>query len=278
MNRRQELIAQVREVAARLGRDKLSRRQFSRASGAGEAEIYRLFEGGWSELCRLAGVACYRTRSEITDDEYFAAMRKTFLAFGGVPSRQRFLRRFEFSPSPMLRRGRGWHDTLVLCRAWLEKNDPGFPYLDQLPGFAPPSPAGPSPERLSTDEGGRLRQDRLFGDYLGFRAMSHAPTGEGGAMVLFGMVAEELGFRIELVTRSYPDCEALRRVVDPKTGAVAWRRVRIEFEFRSRNFRDHGHDPRGCDLIVCWEHDWTDGCPLPVLELKAEIGKLNGGR
>ena len=29
-----------------------------------------------------------------------------------------------------------------------------------------------------------------------------------------------------------------------------WRRVRIEFEFKSRNFREHGHDPDQCDLIV----------------------------
>jgi hypothetical protein len=22
--------------------------------------------------------------------------------------------------------------------------------------------------------------------------------------------------------------------------------------------RDHGHDPAGCDRIICWEHDWPD--------------------
>jgi len=26
-------------------------------------------------------------------------------------------------------------------------------------------------------------------------------------------------------------------------------------------------------LIVCWEHNWPE-CPLPVLELKKELGKL----
>jgi len=50
-----------------------------------------------------------------------------------------------------------------------------------------------------------------------------------------------------------------------------WQRVRIEFEFQSRNFLQHFHDPEQCDLIVCWEHNWTE-CPLEVLELKKVIG------
>jgi 2-polyprenyl-6-methoxyphenol hydroxylase-like FAD-dependent oxidoreductase len=104
--------------------------------------------------------------------------------------------------------------------------------------------------------------------------MWRAPINESGVMVLFGMLAEELGFRIELVTMGFPDCEALRLVVDEATGRLRWRRLRIEFEYLSRNFRSHRHDPRGCDLIVCWEHDWTEGCQVAVLELKSEIAKL----
>jgi len=49
--------------------------------------------------------------------------------------------------------------------------------------------------------------------------------------------------------------------------------VRIEFEFASRNFKEHLHDPKGCDMIVCWEHNWPN-CPLPVLELRSEVRRL----
>jgi hypothetical protein len=54
--------------------------------------------------------------------------------------------------------------------------------------------------------------------------------------------------------------------------------VRIEFEFESRNFRDHGHDVDGCDVIVCWRHNWTE-CPahLEVLELQSVIQTLGEG-
>jgi hypothetical protein len=60
------------------------------------------------------------------------------------------------------------------------------------------------------------------------------------------MVSYELGFLVEAIHTSYPDCEA-KRCIDQRRDR--WQRVRIEFEHRSSNFAEHGHDPRGCDLI-----------------------------
>ena len=45
-----------------------------------------------------------------------------------------------------------------------------------------------------------------------------------------------------------------------------WQRVRIEFEFESRNFLKHKHRVNKCDVIVCLKHNWKD-CPLDVVEL-----------
>jgi hypothetical protein len=56
---------------------------------------------------------------------------------------------------------------------------------------------------------------------------------------------------------------------------VSWRRIAIEFELRSSNFRVHGHNPRLCDLVVCWEHDWP-ACPVEVLELKSVMKRVGG--
>lgn len=44
----------------------------------------------------------------------------------------------------------------------------------------------------------------------------------------------------------------------------------MEFEFRSSNFKAHGHSIKDCDVIICWEHDWAD-CPLEVIELRSAI-------
>jgi hypothetical protein len=87
-----------------------------------------------------------------------------------------------------------------------------------------------------------------FGPPMHFRGLTHAPINEQGVVFLFGIVSHELGFVVESVQASYPDCEA-KRCVDRDN--QRWQRVRIEFEFASRNFRDRGHDPTGCDLIVC---------------------------
>ena len=48
--------------------------------------------------------------------------------------------------------------------------------------------------------------------------------------------------------------------------------VKIELEYQSLNFLKHMHDVAGCDLIVCWEHNWPE-CPLEVIELKSLVGQ-----
>jgi hypothetical protein len=59
------------------------------------------------------------------------------------------------------------------------------------------------------------------------------------------MVARELGYPVEAVQASFPDCEAKRQIEGGK-----WQHVRIEFEFESRNFRDHGH-PHKDAMLLC---------------------------
>ena len=113
---------------------------------------------------------------------------------------------------------------------------------------------------------------RASGPALAFRAMTHAPVNELGVVLLFGMVAEELGYAVDSIGAAFPDCAAKRLVAHgPRAADQRWEPVRIEFEYRSRAFLYHGHDANACDVVVCWEHDWPD-CPLEVLELKAVTG------
>jgi Homing endonuclease associated repeat len=98
-----------------------------------------------------------------------------------------------------------------------------------------------------------------------------APVNEQGVVYLFGALSERLGFLVLRVQTEFPDCEAMRVVEGNRMQPV-----KIEFEFESRNFLRHAHEPTGCDLIVCWEHNWPES-PLEVVELKGavmgEIGK-----
>ena len=121
-------------------------------------------------------------------------------------------------------------------------------------------------EQILSGGGGDIK----LGDYLdlSFRGLQHGPVNELGVVYLFGVVSRDLGFVVETIQPGYPDCHAKERVKDR---SEKWRRVRIEFEYKSSNFN---HPPEGCDIVVCWEHDWTD-CPVKrVIELKSKIKEL----
>jgi hypothetical protein len=94
--------------------------------------------------------------------------------------------------------------------------------------------------------------------------LDYAPDNEQGVVFLFSHLArKKFGMRVERIQTGFPDCIAYRGT----------KRIRIEFEYRSRNFRDHRHLVSGCDLIVCWEHNWPDmPRKLQVIELRQKFG------
>ena len=83
------------------------------------------------------------------------------------------------------------------------------------------------------------------------------PRSEMQVRELFAHKMPEFGYEIIRSGEEFPDW--LLRDVNG-------RYVYAEVEHRSMGFYSHGHDPRWCDLIVCWEHDDLDAS-LPVLEL-----------
>lgn len=93
------------------------------------------------------------------------------------------------------------------------------------------------------------------------------PQNEAGVAVLFGSLAEELGFKLTAAQYRFPDCAAM----------LGRHKVEIELEYRSRSFQTHVKKKQWpkqrCDLIICWEHDWP-GVPerLPVLEMRKMFG------
>lgn len=94
--------------------------------------------------------------------------------------------------------------------------------------------------------------------YLPFK-----PTNENGVVFIFALVAKRLGFEVDVVRASFPDCLA------------RWegQTTRIEFEFASKNFAAHGHKTKECDLIICWKHNWPAVPPkVAVLELRKLFG------
>jgi hypothetical protein len=144
---------------------------------------------------------------------------------------------------------REWADVLAL----LPPPAP-TPPLNRAPDPASSNPTNKrnarNPQLASSSPPAKIRHPHLrgrpiYGHPMDFRGLRHEPVNEQGVVLLFGMVAKELGYIVEAVQSGFPDCEAKRQI-----GPERWQRVHLEFEFESRNFRDHGHPLTGCDVIA----------------------------
>ena len=113
------------------------------------------------------------------------------------------------------------------------------------------------------------RVNRVFGDKITFKSLSCAPVNELGVVYLFGVLHDTFDFKIESIQAGFPDCIARRKI-----GKNRWKEVRVEFEYESKSFEVHRHDPTQVDVIVCWVHNWQ-ACPkgIEVIELSSLLGE-----
>jgi hypothetical protein len=265
-------------------------------SGIAMSDIYAHFPS-WNALLRAAGFHFDQHNQRIHDTALLADWAAVARKLQRPPTAGEYRRHGAYSLSAVTRRFRGWNPVREAFRAFAvaqpQWNDvlallpqPGkesHPDRSSVPRRPTPSarpvhPSSlrlhPSPSSPSSFHSPYANGRPLCGEPLNLDAMLAAPVNESGVIFLFAILAPRLGFRVQSLQTAFPDCEA-RRLLWPG----AWQTVRIEFEYESRNFRDHGHPAGGCDIIVCWKHNWTD-CPdnLEVIELSGELGILEGRR
>lgn len=112
--------------------------------------------------------------------------------------------------------------------------------------------------------------DDMVGEPMELGLMRWTPTNEMGVVALFIEYRTQLGFPIvEFIRPQFPDA-----AVFEQTGK-GYTRKYIEFEWKSQGYKVHLASKRKCHYVVCWEHNWKE-CPIPVIELKAEIPKILG--
>jgi len=261
---RQQAIDELKRVASLLEKSTLSRREFNRHAHFSSSAVERTF-GSWNRAIEAAGLRPDMLNKRLSDAELEGEFRRVVNVVGRAPTRAEFSAEGKHSPSIYERRFGNWRKVVEMYL--------GPTVSPSSTGARSPRPAA-GPARAtqravpSSAAGYAGRAERLFGAPLNFRELRHEPVNEQGVVFLFGMVARELGFLVEAIGTGYPDCKAKRL---RKGGYYV--EAGIEFEFKSSNFHEHGHAAAGCNLIVCWEHDWPE-CPVEVLELKSAIKGL----
>jgi hypothetical protein len=235
--------------------------------------------GSWNEAVKAAGLEPNTSKARIDDGALLTDWGQMVRDLREIPTYVRYRREGNYSPEVLQARFGAWSKIPDVFREFASGKAQWADVVALLP-VARLEPAVHAPASATVDvfaqptptaRHSRLTDRPTYGNPIDFRGLRHEPVNEQGVVFLFGMVAKELGYMVEAVQTGFPDCEAKRQV-----GPGNWQRVRIEFEFESRNFRDHGHPTNGCDVIVCWRHNWPD-CPphLEVVELASVIGTLS---
>jgi len=273
VSEKQHILNSIAALAKRLGHSP-SLVEFVAHTGTCKHSVFRLFPK-WNEAVRAAGLEPRRLYVRPKDEELLEDWGEAVQRKGGLPTRSAYRIEGRYYARTLEKRFGGWMslpdafrkfakgkrkwgDVLGILRAGKRKD--GATAKEKLHSAIPPKKVRHA-----------QLQDRLtYGNPMDFRGLRHEPVNEQGVVFLFGMVARELGYLVEAIQRGFPDCEAKREIAPGR-----WQRVHIEFEFESRNFRDHGHPASGCDVIVCWRHNW-DECPkhIEVVELSSIIKSL----
>jgi hypothetical protein len=268
---KEEVITAIRECADEIGhvpslKELCDLKKVSKRSIRKNFVTYALA----LQACGLERTGCgYWVSTETLFKEWASAARK----LGKAPTMAEFEINSRFSARPLMSRFKTWNNVPHCLLEFGKKEGLWQEWPDVLKiidGHSERKRRSGTPSDTPFGTAARSRilpNEPLFGTPLLHPAMINAPTNENGVMVLFGALACELGYAVTRVQTECPDCEALRKVDHER-----WQRVRIEFEYESRNFLVHLHSVNACDMIVCWKHNWPE-CPLEVLELREAVGR-----
>jgi hypothetical protein len=274
MPNKRHILNSIAAVEKRLGRAP-SLLEFVARAGISKYSVFQVFPR-WNDAVRAAGLQPRRLFVRPKDNELLKDWGETVRKRRDLPSRRGYRLVGKYEPRTLETRFGGWSSVPRAFRHFAKGKREWADVIEVLSlrarkkGQRLPSDSAASsipPKQLQHLP---LKGRPTYGNPTNFRGLRYEPVNEQGVVLLFGMLAEDLGYMIEAVQKGFPDCEAMRQVAPER-----WQRVNIEFEVESKNFRDHGHPLTGCDVIVCWRHNW-DACPdhIEVLELSTRIKSL----
>lgn len=277
---REEIIALLRKIAEELGH-RPNQFEFWQMASAKKEHVRRLF-GSYRELVQEAGFEALGPGFHITREQLFQDWAQVVRKAGRIPSVMQYDKLGRYSHRAFRTRWKSWQDVPAAMLEYAQEKWPDRQW-DDVAAMAEryveerkrKDPRKKKYQKLTSTEEAltstqQKKSELIFGRPAVLQAMLTHPVNEAGVLALFSSMAVKLGFGILKVQTAFPDVIALRLCKDGN-----WRLVRVELEFESRGFITHGHDLKGCDLIVCWKHNWPS-CPVEVLELSNIFGSSAG--
>jgi len=264
---RDEVISTTKECTEKLGHVP-SVEELLNATRINKHLIRKRF-GTYRALLEACGLERHGSGYEVKLESLFLDWARVVRTLGKAPSMTEYALNGEYSNVPLTKRFGGWRHVPAGMRdyarqqgmeeEWKDVVEIVARHLEPTDKRARNSARATAPLFRPTVRPGTP----IYGPPMMMTAgpLVYAPTNEAGVMVLFGAVAREQGFAITRVQAAFPDCEAMQEI-EPER----WVPKKMEFEWESRNFLIHGHPVDGCDMIICWKHNWPE-CPLEVLEL-----------
>ena len=271
---KQKIINEIKRIAKEQNSKTIPRRVFKRNSNISERQIYQVFKD-WNDAVASAGLTPNISNKRKSDDALFEELLRVCKKENAIPTGIAFERLSKFSISTYTKNRYGkWTNVLIKFKEWLKRKHPNSKFIVQLPNNQNQIPRVP---KTNNEKGGFVwpsKKSVVYGPPIDFRGLRHEPVNEQGVVFLFGKISEELGFSIEAIRTDYPDCDGKRLINKNKN---LWEPVTVEFEYKSSNFLEHGHDPSKCDVIICWIHNWSES-PLEVIELRTVIKNLKNSQ
>ena len=236
----------------------------------GRHQIRRIF-GSYARALRACNLLKGGPGHLLTMEELFVDWATVVRSVKKLPTLADYELLSKYSQGPLTRRFRSWMRVPHGMKIFAEKQGLAEEWKDVMEIVSNSISPGEGRGRTLGSISGSATSLRVplnapvYGPLIQSPGLAHGPVNEMGVVFLFGTLAERLGFVVHRIQTEFPDCEAMRNIGDER-----WQRVRIEFEYESRNFLKHMHEESECDLIICWRHNWPE-CPLEVLELKSAV-------
>jgi hypothetical protein len=153
----------------------------------------------------------------VEDKELLRDWGETVRRKRAVPSRRAYLLEGKYDPRTLEKRFGDWS---LVPRAFrhFAKGKRGWADVVALLRVRKPKHKGAAKENSRCSippnkmQHAQLPDRSTYGNPIDFRGLRHEPVNEQRVVLLFGMLAKDLGYMIEAVQNGFPDCDAKRRV------------------------------------------------------------------